>query len=118
MGKLVPYWGNHLGLVAPTIFKTLTMMCVVLSIMPPIWLLYIYLMRELVQKIQTTHFPTSLQVYQILCIAWLHLFLDNASSTNKNCFTMAWAMEIVQQGKLDFIRVTFIHNIWSYQICS
>ena len=38
----------------------------------------------------------------------VHLFLDNASSTNKNCFTMAWAMEMIQQGKLDFIHVSFM----------
>ena len=77
--------------------------------MPPIKLLYIYLMRELVQKIQTTlsyltHYLTGLPD----SVRRLHLFLDNASSTNKSCFTMAWAMEMIQQDKLDFIRVSFM----------
>lgn len=26
----------------------------------------------------------------------VHIFMDNACSTNKNCYTMAWAMEMVQ----------------------
>ena len=38
----------------------------------------------------------------------LHLFMDNACSTNKNCYAMAWAMEMVQQEKLDFIRISFM----------
>ena len=37
----------------------------------------------------------------------IHLFLDNASSTNKNLYTMGWALEMVQQRRLDFIRVSF-----------
>ena len=42
---------------------------------------------------------------------WLkrvHLFLDNACSTNKNAFLMSWAMELVQQGVVDFIQVSFV----------
>ncbi len=38
----------------------------------------------------------------------VHLFLDNTSSTNKNCYLMAWAYEMVQQEKLSFFRVSFL----------
>ena len=38
----------------------------------------------------------------------VHLFLDNARSTNKNCYFMSWAMELVQQQVLDYIRVSFM----------
>ena len=41
-------------------------------------------------------------------IKHIHMFLDTASSTNKNFYLMAWAMEVVQQRKLDFIRVSFL----------
>ena len=34
-----------------------------------------------------THYLTSLPDF----VHRLHLFLDNVPSTNKNCFTMAWA---------------------------
>ena len=29
-------------------------------------------------------------------------------STNKNCFTMSWAFEMVQQNVLDLVRVSFM----------
>ena len=38
----------------------------------------------------------------------VHVFLDNACSTNKNAFLMAWAMELIQQNKADFLRVSFM----------
>ena len=89
-------------------------MCLALSIMPPIKLLCTCLMKELVQRISPkntdhtvsylTHYLAGLPDF----VRRVHLFLDNASSTNKNCFTMAWAMEMIQQGKLDFIRVSFM----------
>lgn len=34
--------------------------------------------------------------------------VHNTSSTNKNCYTMGWANEMVQQGKFDFIRISFL----------
>ena len=36
----------------------------------------------------------------------VHLFLDNTCSTNKNYYSMGWAQEMVQQGQLDFFRVS------------
>ena len=38
----------------------------------------------------------------------VHIFLDNAGSTNKNCYFMSAAMELVQQKVLDYIRVSFM----------
>lgn len=36
------------------------------------------------------------------------IFLDNATSTNKNRYIVAWAMELVQQQELDYIRIAFL----------
>jgi hypothetical protein len=33
--------------------------------------------------------------------------MDNACSTNKNFYTLGWANEMEQQGKLDFVRISF-----------
>lgn len=38
----------------------------------------------------------------------IHLFMDNAGSTNKNQYTMGAAMEIVQENLLDFFRLSFM----------
>ena len=38
----------------------------------------------------------------------VHLFMDNTVSTNKNCYTMSWALEMVQQNVLDLVRVSFM----------
>ena len=38
----------------------------------------------------------------------LHIFLDNAGSTNKNAYAIAWALEMVQHNKMDFIRISFM----------
>ena len=38
----------------------------------------------------------------------VHLFLDNTCSTNKHFYMMAWALEMVQQQKIDFIRILFL----------
>lgn len=38
----------------------------------------------------------------------VHIYLDNTSSTNKNYYMMGWANEMVQQGKFNFIRISFL----------
>ena len=38
----------------------------------------------------------------------IHLYLDNAGSTNKNAYFMAWAMEYVEQKKVDYLRISFL----------
>ena len=41
-------------------------------------------------------------------IKCIHVLLDNTDSTNKNAFFMGWAMEIVQHGVLDYLRISFL----------
>ena len=68
----------------------------------------VYLFDERVGPKNTDHTVSYLTFYLAGLVRRLHLFLHNASSTNKNYYTMAWAMEMTQQGKLDFIRVSFM----------
>ena len=34
--------------------------------------------------------------------------MDNSTSTNKNRYIVAWAMELVQQQELDYVRIAFL----------
>lgn len=71
----------------------------------------VYLFNEMVGPKNTDHTISYLTDYLSKLPPWIkciHLFLDNASSTNKNFYTMAWVLEMVQQGKIDFIRVSFL----------
>lgn len=36
------------------------------------------------------------------------IFLDNATSTNKNRYLIRWAIELVQQSRLDHVRLPFM----------
>lgn len=38
----------------------------------------------------------------------LHIFLDNATSTNKNRYLFSWAMEMVSGGKVQHLRISFM----------
>lgn len=38
----------------------------------------------------------------------VHIYLDNASSTNKNYYMMGWANEMIKEGKFNFIRISFL----------
>ena len=38
----------------------------------------------------------------------VHIFMDNAGSVNKNQYMMAAALEIVQQGIMDSLRISFM----------
>ena len=71
----------------------------------------VYLFNETMGPKNTDHTVTYLGDYISKLPTWIkriHLFLDNASSTNKHFYTMAWAMEMVQQGKVSFLRVSFL----------
>ena len=42
---------------------------------------------------------------------WIHrlaVFLDNATSTNKNRYLFSWAMEMVSSGKIDHLHISFM----------
>ena len=41
-------------------------------------------------------------------IKWLAIFLDNATSTNKNKYLFAWAMEMVSNGSISHVHISFI----------
>ncbi len=71
----------------------------------------VYLFDERVGPKNTDHTVSYLNDYFEKLPQWMnrvHLFLDNTSSTNKNCYLMAWAYEMVQQEKLSFLRVSFL----------
>ena len=71
----------------------------------------VYLFNETVGPKNTDHTVSYLGDYISKLPPWIkriHLFLDNASSTNKNFYAMAWAMEMVQQEKVSFLRLSFL----------
>ncbi len=71
----------------------------------------VYLFDETVGPKNTDHTLSFLTHHIDTLPHWMkrvHLFLDNASSTNKNCYTVAWALEMVQQDKLAFVRISFL----------
>ena len=72
----------------------------------------VYIFDERSGPKNTDHTVSYLTHFMKNCFPmWLkrvHLFLDNACSTNKNAFLMSWAVELVQQGVMDFIRVSFM----------
>lgn len=71
----------------------------------------VYLFNERVGPKNTDHSISYLTHYISQLPDWIkrvHIFMDNTSCTNKNCFTMAWALEMVSQGKLQFVRISFL----------
>ena len=38
----------------------------------------------------------------------IHIFLDNAASTNKNFYSIAWAQELVHHSMMEFVRLSFM----------
>ena len=64
----------------------------------------VYLFDERIGPKNTDHTVSS-------CHPWikrLALFLDNATSTNKNKFMFAWAMELVSTGTINHIHISFM----------
>ena len=71
MGKLVHYWGESPQPGSTYYYQKLNHDVFGISIMPPIKLLYTYLMKELAQRIPTIRFHIShitLLAYQTLCV--------------------------------------------------
>ena len=56
-----------------------------------------------------THYLSGLPKF----VRRLHLFLDNTSSTNKNWYTMAWAMEMIIARKNGF-HPSLVPDCWPY----
>ena len=110
MSKLVPYWGlspqpgstYYLQKLNHDIFGIVNHAQNSSSV---------YLFDERVGPKNTDHTISYLCDYFSKLPTWLrrvHLFLDNTSSTNKNCFMMAWAYEMIQQRRLSFFRISFL----------
>ena len=113
MSKLVPFWGlspqpgstYYLQKLSHDIFGLVNHATDTGSV---------YLFDERIGPKNTDHTLSYLTHY--LCqsgkvstwIKRLHLFMDSAGSTNKNAYTMGWALEMVEQKKLDFIRISFM----------
>jgi len=113
MQKLVPYWGQspqpgstyYLQKLSNDIFGIVNH-CHGHST--------IYIFDETVGPKNTDH-TTSLLTQYIrntsrlpMWVRRIHIFLDNTGSTNKNAYFMGWAMEMVQQKLVDYLRVSFL----------
>ena len=107
MAKLVPYWGYspqpgstyYLQKLSHDIFGIVNHGSNASTV---------YLLDERVGPKNTDHTVSYLTHFLLQLPDWIrriHLFLDNTCSTNKNWYSMAWAFEMVQQGKLDFARI-------------
>ena len=71
----------------------------------------IYIFDERCGPKNTDHTISYIYHYLSTLPSWIrrvHLYLDNAGSTNKNAFMMAFCLEMVQHGKLELIRVSFM----------
>ena len=74
----------------------------------------LYLFDECIGLKNTDHMISFLLTYwqrvsqQHPWIQRLAIFLDNATSTNKNRFLFAWAMEMVSQGQVSHIHISFM----------
>ena len=75
---------------------------------------YVYLIPETIGPKNTDH--TMSYLYHFLresdqvpsWVTRIHLFLDNACSTNKNYFMTAFCQELVQQNIFSFFRLSFM----------
>ena len=75
---------------------------------------YVYLVPETIGPKNTDH--TLSYLYHFLCesgqvpswISRIHLFLDNACSTNKNYYMTAFCQELVSQKIFSFFRLSFM----------
>ena len=110
MSKLVPYWGQspqpgstyYLQKLSHDIFGVVNHATNNSTV---------YLLDERVGPKNTDHTISYLTHYISQLPSWIrriHVFMDNTCATNKNWYTMAWAMEMVRQKRLDFIRISFL----------
>ena len=70
----------------------------------------VYLFDECVGPKNTDHTLSYLTHFFSTLPSWVrrvHIFLDNTASTNKNFFLTGWAHEMVQQKRVDFLRLSF-----------
>ena len=110
MSKLVPYWGQspqpgstyYLQKLSHDIFGVVNHATNDSTV---------YLLDERVGPKNTDHTISYLTHYISRLPSWIrrvHVFMDNTCATNKNWYTMAWALEMVRQKRLEFIRISFL----------
>ena len=110
MSKLDPYWGQspqpgstyYLQKLSHDIFGIVNHATNKMTV---------YLFDERVGPKNTDHTVSYLTHFISQLPPWLrriHLFLDNTCATNKNWYMMAWVLEMLQHGKLDFLRLSFL----------
>ena len=74
----------------------------------------VYTFDEQIGQKNTDHTVSFLTMYwrsisqQYQWLQRLAIFLDNATSTNKNRYLFAWAMEMVRKGELEHIHISFM----------
>ena len=106
MSKLVPYWG-----LSPQTGSTYYLQKLSHDILGIVnhatGLSTVYLFDDTVDPKNTVSYITHFLGVLPNWIRCIHLFLDNTCSTNKNfyCMAWAWACEMVQQGRCDFLRI-------------
>ena len=110
MSKLVPNWGQspqpgstyHLQKLSHDVFGVVNHATNKSTI---------YLFDERVGPKNTDHTVSYVSHFISQLPEWIrriHLFMDNTCCNNKNWYTIAWALEMVQQQKLDFVRISFL----------
>ena len=110
MAKLVPYWGTIAKPGSTYYLQKLSHDVFSITDHSP-GTSTVYLFDERIGAKNTDHTVSYLGDFLSKIaprIRRVHLFLDNASSTNKFFFTMAWAYKMVQQCKLDLLRISFL----------
>ena len=71
----------------------------------------VYLFDERIGPKNTDHTVSLLSLYWKTisdCHPWIKRLLDNATSTNKNKYLFAWAMEMVSRGTISHVHISFM----------
>ena len=108
MSKWVPYWGYSARLGVHIISRNLVMTFLELLILQKNVLQFIWWTQWTKNTDYTFSFLTDFLGMLPTCICCVHIFMDNTSSTNKNCLMMSWACEMVQQRKIEFFHMSFL----------
>ena len=110
MSKLVPYWGQ-----CPQLGSTYYLQKLPHDIFGVVNHATnsstVYLLDKRVGPKNTDHTISYLTHYISQLPSWIcriHVYMDNTCTTNKIWYTMGWALEMVGQKRLDFIRISFL----------
>ena len=113
MSKLLPYWG-HTAQLSSTYYLQKVSYDIYGIVDHRDESGHLYLLNETVGPKNTDHSFSYLLHYLKSSgkfLSWVrrvHIFMDNAGSTNKNQFMMAATLEVLQQNILDYFRISFM----------